>query len=489
MTAPGAPAPRLSMRGITRQFGPVTVLHGIDLDILPGEVHALLGENGAGKSTLMKILAGVQPPTSGEITLGGEPVRFRSVAEASRQGVRMLFQELSLAPDLTVEENLFLGHMRPVVDGRDLRARAQAQLRDLGLSLPLGRPVRTLTVGERQMVAIARALTGDTQVLVLDEPTAPLTSHEIEQLFAFIGQVRARGVSVVYISHHLAEVFRIADRVTVLRDGHRVATAAVPDTTPAQVIEWMVGRHVEVRSRVHPAQPEIAFTVQVEPEAQSPFELTLRRGEIVGLVGIIGSGRTAATRALMGVGGRSVWNGRRVRSLRDARRAGLGVVPEDRKTEGAVLDGTIRENIALSSLGQVTRLGIVQPGAERALVRRWMEDLHVRPPNPEYRVGALSGGNQQKVVLGRVLATRPQALVLEEPTRGVDIGAREEIYEVIAGLSRAGLPVVLSSSDSPEVLGLAGRVLVFRDGAVVKELHAPISLEEVTAHVTGASVA
>ena len=485
MTA--TPAPRLSMRGITRSFGPVTVLHGIDLDIRPGEVHALLGENGAGKSTLMKILAGVQPPSSGEVLLNGQPVRFRSVAEASRSGVRMLFQELSLAPDLTVEENLFLGQMPATVTDRALREQARAHLASLNLDLPLGRPLRTLTVGERQMVAIARALIGDPQVLILDEPTAPLTSPEVELLFTFITQVRARGVAVVYISHHLAEVFRMADRVTVLRDGRQVATTDVQGTTPAQVIEWMVGRHVEVQSRVSAPQDAEAFHVQVQPRVGAPFELTLRRGEIVGLVGIIGSGRTAATRALIGADGHSRWNGRPVRSLRDARRAGIGVVPEDRKTEGAVLDGSIRENLALSSLDQVTRLGMIDRAAEDRLARQWMTDLHVRPQDPAYRVGSLSGGNQQKVVLGRVLATRPQVLVLEEPTRGVDIGAREEIYEVIARLAREGLPVVLSSSDSPEVLGLARRILIFRDGALAAELHAPVSLEEVTAHVTGAS--
>ncbi|WP_407572351.1 sugar ABC transporter ATP-binding protein [Deinococcus altitudinis] len=479
----------LEMQDITMRFGAVTVLHGVHLDVRAGEVHALLGENGAGKSTLMKILAGVQSPTGGTVRLDGEAVSFGSVADAARHGVRMLFQELSLAPDLSTEENLYLGEMGKLVSDRDLRTRAQAHLESLGLSLPLGRPVRELPVGERQMVAIARALIGNPKVLVFDEPTAPLTSHEIEQLFTFIRRIREQGVAVVYISHHLGEVFRIADRVTVLRDGRNVATAETAHTTQDQVIEWMVGRQVSVVSRVRPATGEAAFHIEVRPHGLPASAIDLRPGEILGLVGIVGSGRNAVSRALAGVGGESVWNGKRVRSPREASAQGIGFVPEDRKTEGAVLDGTIGENIGLSSLSQFTRAGFVQSGPERQLVQTWMERMQVRPMNSGYVTGSLSGGNQQKVVLARVLAARPRALVLEEPTRGVDIGAREEIYEVISTLAQAGLPIVLSSGDALEVIGLAQRVLVFRGGVVVKELFSPITLEEVVAHVTGAAVA
>lgn len=484
--APGPPV--LVMSGIVRRFGPVTVLHGVNFEVRAGEVHALLGENGAGKSTLMKILAGVQLPSSGTIELAGRPVMFRNVADAARHGVRMLFQELSLAPDLTVEENLYLGEMGALVGDRTLRTQAQAHLERLGLNLPLGRPVRELAVGERQMVAIARALIGEPRVLVFDEPTAPLTTHEIEQLFQFITQIRQRGVAVVYISHHLNEVFRIADRVTVLRDGRNVATSEVAQTTQDQVIEWMVGRQVTVQSRVQAVTEPVTFQIDARPWDAAPFHLELRPGEIVGIVGIVGSGRHAATRALMGLRGESRWNGQVVRSLGDAGRLGIGIVPEDRKVEGAILDGTIRENIGLSSLAQFMQMGLLQGGRERALVRPWIERLHIRPNDPEYLTGSLSGGNQQKVVLARVLAARPRVLVMEEPTRGVDIGAREEIYEVIADLARQGLPIVLSSGDALEVLGLAQRVLVFQGGQLVHELSAPITLEEVVAHVTGATV-
>lgn len=489
------PLPVLSMRDITKRFGPVQVLHGVQLEAFGGEVHALLGENGAGKSTLMKILAGVQPPTTGSMTLAGQAVSFRSVADAARHGVRMLFQELSLAPDLTVEENLYLGEMGQWVSDPALKAQAAAHLESLGLKLPLGRPVREFTVGERQMVAIARALLGEPRVLVFDEPTAPLTAHEIEQLFAFIRQIRARGVAVVYISHHLDEVFEIADRLTVLRDGNNVATSLVSQTTQDQVIEWMVGRQVTVENRVQTAEQPLKFQIEARPRHLPPLTLQLRSGEILGVVGIVGSGRNALTRALVGVDGESLWTeagqtaSQRIDSLMEAARYGIGIVPEDRKVEGAVLDGTIRENIGLSSLNQFSRAGFLQSRAEQALVGEWMNKMRVKPADPEYLTGSLSGGNQQKVVLARVLAAHPRVLVLEEPTRGVDIGAREEIYEVIAGLAASGLPIVLSSGDALEIVGLAQRVLVMRGGVMVKELHAPVTLEEVVAHVTGAAVA
>ncbi len=486
-----SPPAVLEMHNITQRFGVVKVLHGIDFAVRPGEVHALLGENGAGKSTLMKILAGVHAPSGGSIRLAGEPVQFRSVADAASHGVRMLFQELSLAPDLSVEENLYLGQMSPLVSDRDLRQRVSAHLQELGLNLPLGRPVRELSVGERQMAAIARAMLGQARVLVFDEPTAPLTGHEIQKLFRFIRQIKERGVAVVYISHHLDEVFSVADRVTVLRDGRTVATEDVSKTTQAQVIEWMVGRSVSVVSRVQPVEGPVQLDVTVRPRRLPAASLQLRAGEIVGLVGIIGSGRTEFCRALAGVGGTSTWKSaggtQEIGSLGAALRSGIGFLPEDRKDEGAVLDGSIAENISLSSLGQVSRLGVLQPRREQALVKRWMTDLHIRPQNPGYLTGSLSGGNQQKVVLGRVLAARPRVLILEEPTRGVDIGAREEIYGVIAELARNGLPIVLSSGDAAEVVGLAARILVFRDGQIVHELQAPTTLEEVIAHVTGAN--
>jgi len=334
---------------------------------------------------------------------------------------------------------------------------------------------------------------GDARVLVFDEPTAPLTGHEIGKLFSFIEQIRAQNVGVVYISHHLDEVFRIADRVTVLRDGRTVATSAVADTSKAQVIEWMVGRSVLTVSRVKAVDGPVRMQAEVRPKALPQARLDLRAGEIVGLVGIIGSGRNEFCRALAGVNGESTWTGlqgeghsQEVRSLAAALKSGIGFLPEDRKHEGAVLDGTIGENISLSSLAEVSRLGVLDAPRERSLVQRWMKDLHIRPQNAAYLTGSLSGGNQQKVVLGRVLAAKPQVLILEEPTRGVDIGAREEIYGVIADLARTGLPIVLSSGDAAEVVGLAQRILVFQDGRIVHELHAPTTLEEVIAHVTGA---
>jgi ABC-type sugar transport system ATPase subunit len=479
----------LSLDSITKRFGPVEVLKGVSFDIRPGEVHALLGENGAGKSTIMKIVSGYQPPSGGRILLDGEAVRFASVADATRQGVRMLYQELALAPDLTVAENLYLGELGKWIADGPLLKRAGEHLRSLGLDLDPGAVVNELSVGRRQMVAIARALTGTPRFLVLDEPTAPLTGHETEQLFGFVQRIRAAGVGIVYISHRLEEVFRIADRVTVLRDGRHIATSAVSETSPEQVVEWMVGRSVLAQSRVNESVGESRWRVQVSPERASGSELTLQAGEVVGLLGIVGSGRTDFTRALYGVAGSSNWNGTRVTSPAAAARLGIGFVPEDRKTEGAALPRSIEENVVLSNLASVAKGGLIQPRLERAQAERWVRALSIRPNDVNRPVELLSGGNQQKVVLARVLAAKPAALVLEEPTRGVDIGAREEIYELIAELARGGMPIVISSGDVLEVLSLANRVLIFRRGEIVKELFAPLDHEEVVAYVAGANAA
>lgn len=480
--------PLLEMEGVTKRFGAFEALKGVDFDLRAGEVHALLGENGAGKSTLMKILAGVQPATSGTMRVVGELVSFGSVAEAQAHGVAMVYQELALALDLSVAENLFLGNLGTWVSHRRLAERAQPLLELVELEVaPLTR-LGDLAIGEQQLVEIARALGHDRRVLVFDEPTAALSVLETERLFHLIRRLKARGVGIVYISHRLEEVFELADRVTVLRDGLKVMTAATKDLTPADVVHAMVGRDVKRFTRTptpRPEEPPMEFDfVDV---GLAPGRISLRPGEIVGLAGVIGSGRSRVLSTLFGAAGEARMDGVRVGSPRHAIELGMFLVPEDRKLGGLVLELSVRENLAMAILPRLLLAGLfVNAREERREALRWVERLNLRPPQPEKRVGELSGGNQQKVVVGKALATEPRVLLLDEPTRGVDVGARSEIYGVIDGLAREGIAILLASSDTDELVGLCDRIHVFRGGSVATTLERPLEESEVVAHVTGA---
>ncbi len=449
-------------------------------------MHALVGENGAGKSTLMKILAGVQRESDGELEVGGSRVSFASVAEAQAHGIAMVYQELALAPDLSIAENVFLGRLGPWVDHRALAARAAPWLEQVELDIDPRAAVRTLAVGEQQLVEIAKALAREGRILVLDEPTAALSATETERLFGIVRKLRERGVSVVYISHRLEEVFAIADRVTVLRDGAQVITRRVADITPDDVVRAMVGREVRRFERPSSARDTVLAEFAFGARAIARSNLTLRAGEIVGLAGVVGSGRNRILSLLFGLDGEATWNGEPVRSPRDAIRRGLVLIPEDRKAQGLVLELSVRENLSLAILSRLVRAGLLRHAAERAEANRWIDRLGVRPPEPDKRAGTLSGGNQQKVVVGKALATEPRILLMDEPTRGVDVGARHDIYTVIDELARSGLGLVIASSDTEELLGLCDRILVFRGGEVAVELTAPIRYEEVVGHVTGA---
>lgn len=476
----------LRMDGVHKSFGQVAALRDVDFDLHAGEVHALVGENGAGKSTLMKILAGVQPPDGGTMALDGRPVRFASVTEAQAHGVVMVYQELALVPSLSVAENLFLGQLPPRVDHRALARRALELLAEVDLAVDPRLEIGRLSIGEKQLVEIARALARESRILVLDEPTAALSAAESERLFQIIAKVKASGVAMVYISHRLEEVFRVADRVTVLRDGRRVGTRAVADTAPEEIVQLMVGKAVRRAHRTARERGAPLGTFVAEAPGLAATSIELRAGEVVGLAGVIGSGRERVLPTLFGLGGHASWSGAPIVSPRDAIRRGLVLVPSDRKTQGLVLDLCVRENVSLATLPRLQRWGFMDPGRERAQTRAWIERLGLRPPAPEKRVAELSGGNQQKVVVAKALATEPRVLLLDEPTRGVDVGARAELYDVIDGLSARGLGLLLSSSDTEELLGLADRILVFRGGRIRVELHPPYDDEEVVAHVTGA---
>jgi ABC-type sugar transport system ATPase subunit len=476
----------LELRGIQKRFGGVHALKGVDFELEAGEVHALVGENGAGKSTLMKIVSGALSPDSGTLVLDGRPVRARNVAEAQRAGIVMVYQELNLVPDLSIAENLALGRLPALVRYPRLHEEARAILARMGLELAPEAPVSSLGAGAQQLVAVARAFAQRARVMVFDEPTATLSASEVAALFDLVRRLRGEGVSIVYISHRLEEVFELADRVTVLRDGERVATAPRAELTPARVVALMVGREVATFQRAPGPREGDLGTFEVEAPRLAPLALALRRGEVVGLAGVVGSGRSEALEAMFGLRGAARWNGRPVRRPIDALERSLFLVPADRKAQGLVLELTARENVALAVLRRLQRLGVVVRPRERRLVAEWFRRLSVRPPDPERPARTFSGGNQQKLVLAKGLATTPTVLLLEEPTRGVDVATRYELYALLDGLAREGLGLVVSSSDTEELCGLCDRLLVFRGGRVVAELAAPLVREEVVALVTGA---
>jgi len=490
------------MDGIVKHFGGVQALRGIDFALDSGEVHALLGENGAGKSTLMNVLSGVVTEYGGMITLAGAPVSFAGPADAQRAGVATIHQELDLVGALTVAENLFLGReprtRLRLVDRSRLRRSAGELLAEVGIGIDPDRVVNSLRVGEQQLVAIAKALSLQARVLVMDEPTSALADAEVERLFEVVGDVRQRGVGVVYISHRLEEIATIADRATVLRDGLRVGTVQVADTPAAQIIRMMVGQPIEKLfpgSHAATATPLLevsGLTVlprRPEPGRSEPSDVTLSvaAGEVVGLAGLMGAGRTELLETLFGVGvpggrtGTMVLDGAPYApsSARAAIAAGVGYVPEDRRGAGLVMSGSVGSNVTLAALQQVSRLGVVSVAKERAAVQRSVEDLHIKTADAGVAVGTLSGGNQQKVVFARHLLHRPKLLLLDEPTRGVDVGAKAEIYRLLAELATQGLGVLVASSELPELLGLCDRIVVLRDGRVAATFPAAETTQEV----------
>ncbi|NBM20466.1 sugar ABC transporter ATP-binding protein [Streptomyces sp. GC420] len=486
-TASPPPGPALlTMSGITKSFPGVRALDGVDLDVQAGEVHCLLGQNGAGKSTLIKVLAGAHQPDGGRITWRGQPVILRSPIAAMRLGIATIYQELDLVEGLSVAENVFLGHERTtagfVVRSREGRIAAAELLKRLGhAEIDPATLVGRLSAAQQQIVSMARALSHDVRLIVMDEPSAALDPDEVDNLFRIVGDLTAAGVAVVYISHRLEEIRRIGDRVTVLKDGRAVAGGLSARTTSTRdIVALMTGRTVEY---VFPERPTADATAAPEPVLRvegltregefAPVDLEIRPGEIVGLAGLVGSGRSEILETVYGArrptAGRVLVGGRPLRpgSVRAAVRAGLGLAPEERKAQALLMLESVTRNVSVSTLSRFSRGGWLDRAAENRAARQATRELSLRPDNPEVPVRTLSGGNQQKAVLARWLLRGCRVLLLDEPTRGVDVGARAELYAVIRRLADEGLAVLLVSSEVPEVLGLADRVLVLREGRVV----------------------
>ncbi|MFJ4834549.1 sugar ABC transporter ATP-binding protein [Streptomyces sp. NPDC088747] len=476
--------PLLTMSGITKSFPGVRALDGVDLDVQAGEVHCLLGQNGAGKSTLIKVLAGAHQPDDGTISWRGDIVTLRSPIAAMRLGIATIYQELDLVEGLSVAENVHLGHELTtagfVVRGRAAKEATAALLKRLGHpEIDPARLVGELSAAQQQIVSMARALSHDVRLIVMDEPSAALDPDEVDNLFRIVGDLTADGVAVVYISHRLEEIRRIGDRVTVLKDGRAVAGGLPAESTPTrEVVALMTGRNVEYVFPDRPVTPPPGEPVlQVRNLARQgefePLDLDLRPGEIVGLAGLVGSGRSEILETIYGARratqGQVLVDGRALRpgSVRAAVRAGLGLAPEERKAQGLLMLESVTRNVSVSSMSRFSRGGWIDRGAELGAARAATRELSLRPDNPSAPIRTLSGGNQQKAVLARWLLRGCRVLLLDEPTRGVDVGARAELYAVIRRLADEGLAVLLVSSEVPEVLGLADRVLVLREGRVV----------------------
>jgi ABC-type sugar transport system ATPase subunit len=492
--------PILRAERVHRRFGGVHALRGAELTVYPGEVHALVGENGSGKSTLLRILSGQLQPDDGELFLAGRDGPFRSASEALRSGVVTVSQETTLVPDLSIAENIFLGHRMPrragVVDWRATRRAAAAALGRLGLALDPARPVRQLRPDQAQMVEIVRALSLDARVLILDEPTSSLTDDEVEALFAAVRRLRDDGAAVVFVSHRLHEVFALGDRITVLRDGRTVGSAPARELDRQSLIGLMVGGALEdVDAAAHETGHEdLVLRVRglSRAGAFSDVDLTVARGEIVGLAGLVGAGRTELLESVFALNradGEIEIDGRRVSYRRpaDAIRDGVALVPADRKRHGLVLDRSVHENLLMAVGARGMRLRRPSPKREAALVGAAVDRLRIRAHSPRVAVSTLSGGNQQKVLLGKWLETKPRLLMLDEPTRGVDVGAKAEIYRLLFEARAQGIGVLVSSSEIPELLTLCDRIVVMFRGRVAASLRREQASEAVIAHYAGGS--
>jgi len=499
MANSGLPKPLVAMRGISKWFGPNQVLFDVDVDFHAGEVHVLAGENGAGKSTLVRILAGNFSDYGGSIRISGRVVRPTTPQEATALGVAIIYQELSLVPPLSVRDNLFLGHFPSrwggFVDSHQVEKHAREILGEFGLELDLSRPVEELPIGVQQMVEIAKALSRRAQILIMDEPTSALSASDSERLFDLIERLKARGRAIVYITHRLEEMERLADRITVLRDGHVVGRALRGEIDMDAVVRWMVGRQLaqQFPPRKRPGNVERlrveGLTVHLGGTGGRPavrdVHLSANAGEVVGLAGLQGSGVSWVLKGIFDpkssrATGRIYLDGNPVQIAGpiQALKQGIAYVPSDRKGAGLVLPMSVLANMSMASWSRLAQWGFRRPGKERTLVAQLAQALRLRAPSLRAEVSRLSGGNQQKVVLGKALGITPRVLLLDEPTRGVDVGAKHEIYEMIGQWTEAGMAILLTTSELPELLALSHRILVFHRGEMIAEFSAEEATSE-----------
>jgi ABC-type sugar transport system ATPase subunit len=483
--------PLLEMRDISKTYPGVQALKGIDLQLHAGEVLALVGENGAGKSTMMKVLSGAIQADSGEIRLLGQPVQIADPRHARNLGIAMIHQELALVPQFSAVQNLFIGReltrTRGLLDWHRARDEARSILGRFNLAIDVDRPVSQLPLAVRQMIEIARAISSGARIVIMDEPTSSLTAHETEELFRVTRSLREEGVGVIYISHHLEELFHLCDRAMVLRDGALVGVVDIASTSRDQIVRMMVGREPsEFAKRTHLEPGGEALRVEgvTREGVLRDISLTIRKGEVVGLAGLVGAGRSELARAIIGAdsmdAGRVILNGRevRIRTPADAARAGIAYVPEDRKGQGLVLGMSIEANITLPILTKLTHWGLLRTRRRREIAQKLVNDVQMRPPNVRRLTMQLSGGNQQKVVLGKWLGDNASVFILDEPTRGIDVGAKVEIYHLIDRLARAGAGILLISSELPEILGLSDQIAVMRQGRIVDQCSRVEATEE-----------
>lgn len=489
--------PALEMLHISKQYPGVRALDDVSLTVGTGEVHALLGENGAGKSTLMKILAGAQSKDTGEIRLNGAVVHIDSPQKAMELGISIIYQEFNLVPYLSAGENIFLGReprgfMPGFVDFKALYTEAQKVIDNLGVRFDVRTPVNQLSVAQQQMVEIAKATSKKAKIIVMDEPSATLTDHELQSLFNLIRKLKSEGVSIIYISHRLEEVFEVCDRATIMRDGHWVATEDVKDLNREQIIRLMVGRELKdaiPKVAVDPGAPVLQVKNLNRANVLHDISFTVHKGEILGIAGLVGAGRTETARVIFGadpltsgtieVDGKPV----KINSPQDAIKVGIGLVTEDRKQQGLVLGMVVRENNTLANLGSLSMLGFIKAGQEKKVAEKYKADLAIKTPTIEQTVQNLSGGNQQKVVLAKWLFTGSKVLIFDEPTRGIDVGAKSEIYKLMNELAAQGVAMIMISSELPEVLGMSDRILVMHEGRIAGELSRAEATQEKIMHL------
>lgn len=491
--------PVLSMRNIAKAFGKFYALKGVDLTVWPGEIHALMGENGAGKSTLMKILAGAYTATSGEILIDGRPHAIKGPKDALAAGITLIYQEMQLAPNLTVAENIFLGSELArggLVQRKEMINQAQAVIDRLGAQFKASDRVMTLTIAEQQQVEIARALHRNSRVLVMDEPTAALSSRETQRLFELILRLRDEGMAIIYISHRMAEVYELSDRVSVLRDGQYVGSLTRDNLNASELVRMMVGRPLSdlfnKERDIPPGQPRLRVEDLTDGGKVKASSLVVRAGEIVGLAGLVGAGRSELAQLIFGVrratGGVVEIDGEPVviHSPRAAIELGIGFLTENRKEQGLFLEMAAQENITMATLERDARWGMLNRKKAQTLSDDAISLLNIRVPHAQVRAGGLSGGNQQKLLISRWVAIGPRILLLDEPTRGVDVGAKSEIYRIMTQMARQGVAILMISSELPEVVGMSDRVYVMREGSIAGELQAgDISQESIMTLATG----